>query len=88
MYENFLSSRENFFNKEKYDFLIQIVINILKKVIEEKYTQKNKLPSGKIYDFLSKKYLVNINTLVVRKVLLKELIFLIQILILSVILMQ
>ena len=38
----------------------------MKKVIKWKYIQKV-LPSGKIYDFLSKDYLVNINTLVVRK---------------------
>ena len=74
-YENFLSSRENFFNKEKYDFSYSNCHKYFEKSNRREIYTKNKLPSGKIYDFLSKKYLVNINTLVVRKSSLKRINF-------------
>ncbi len=66
-YENFLSSRESFFNNERYDFSYSNCHQYFEKSNKTEIYSKKKLPSGKIYDYLSKNYLVNINTLIVRK---------------------
>ena len=66
-YENFLSSRKIFFDTEKYDFSYSNCHQYFEKSNKMEIYTKKVLPSGKIYDFLSKDYLVNINTLVVRK---------------------
>ena len=66
-YENFLSSRESFFNNERYDFSYSNCHQYFEKSNKTEIYSKKKLSSGKIYDFLSKNYLVNINTLIVRK---------------------
>lgn len=66
-YENFLSSRSSFFGNEKYDFSYSNCHLYFEKSNRQEIYTKNKLLSGKIYNFLSKNYLVNVNSLVVRK---------------------
>ena len=67
-YENFLSSRTSFFfENENYDFSYSNCHQYFEKSDRREIYSKNDLPSGKIYDFLSKKYLVNVNSFVVRK---------------------
>ena len=55
-YENFLSSRESFFNNERYDFSYSNCHQYFEKSNKTEIYSKKKLPSGKIYDFLSKNY--------------------------------
>ena len=74
-YENFLSAREIFFQDQKYDFSYSNCHLYFEKSNRKELYSSNKLLSGKIYDFLSKKYLVNINSLIIKRSILEKINF-------------
>ena len=74
-YENFLTAREIFFQDEKYDFSYSNCHLYFEKSNRKELYSSNQLLSGKIYDFLSKNYLVNINSLIVKRSTLEKINF-------------
>ena len=74
-YDDFLSSRKIFFDNEKYKLSYSNSDIYFEKSNKYELHTKKKLKSGKIYDFLSKDYLVRISSLVVRKESLEEINF-------------
>ena len=71
-YEDFLSSREDFFESQKYSFSYSKFHYFFEKSDKYKINFKQELPNKKIYDFLSKNYLVAISSLVIKKDLLEK----------------
>ena len=66
-YDNFLSSRVNFFENKNFDYSYSnFYYNFEKTKRKVIFTQK-KLKSGKIYDFLASDYLVAISSLILKK---------------------
>ena len=74
-YDDFLSSRKIFFDDEKYKLSYSNSDIYFEKSNKYELHTKKKLKSGKIYDFLSRDYLVRISSLVVRKESLEEINF-------------
>ena len=74
-YEDFLSSREIFFRDQKYGFSYSKFHYFFEKTNKFKINYNNQLPNGKIYDFLSRNYLVAISSLVIKKNLLEKINF-------------
>ena len=71
-YEDFLSSREDFFESQKYGFSYSKFHYFFEKSDKYKINFNQELPNKKIYDFLSKNYLVAISSLVIKKDLLEK----------------
>ena len=71
-YEDFLSSRESFFNDKNYKFSFSNFHYYFEKSDKFKVLSNKELPSGKIYSSLSKNYLVAISSLIVEKGLLEK----------------
>ena len=71
-YEDFLSSRESFFNDKNYKFSFSNFNYYFEKSDKFKVLSNKELPSGKIYSSLSKNYLVAISSLIVEKELLEK----------------
>tara|TARA_B100001057_G_C22740315_1_gene907448 strand:- start:370 stop:1164 length:795 start_codon:yes stop_codon:yes gene_type:complete len=74
-YEDFLSSREKFFDDEKYKFSFSNFHYYFEKSDKFKTLTNIELPSGKIYNSLSKNYIVAISSLIVKKELLEKINF-------------
>ena len=74
-YEDFLSSRQNFFNDERYKFSYSNFHYYFEKSNKFELLTKKELPHGKIYNSLSKKYLVAISSLIIKKDLLEKIDF-------------
>ena len=74
-YEDFLSSREDFFESQKYGFSYSKFHYFFEKSNKYKINFNQELPGKKIYDFLSKNYLVAISSLVIKKDLLEKMNF-------------
>ena len=74
-YKDFLSSRENFFNEEKYKFSFSNFHYYFEKSNEFKVLTKKDLPYGEIYGSLSKNYIVAISSLIIKKDLLEKINF-------------
>ncbi len=71
-YDNFLSSRDTFYENNKFDFSYSNCHLYFEKSNKQELYSSSKLLSGKIYDFLSKNYLVNINSLIIRRTSLEK----------------
>lgn len=70
--ENYLSSKKNFFHSEKYDYFYSNVFCFHEKSNKYIKYHNNKLPDGKIYNYLAKDYLVIISGLIVKKKILEK----------------
>ena len=66
-YENFLSSRDNFFQNKYFDYSYSNSYYYFEKSKRRSLLTKKKLKNGKIYDFLDKEYLVTISSLILKK---------------------
>ena len=62
-----LSSRKDFFLKEEYAFSYSNCFNFFEKNKKKKLFTKEKLPSGYVFNDLSKNYLVNLSSILIRK---------------------
>lgn len=71
-YEDFLSKRKIFFENKFYDFSFSNSHIFLEKSNKKIPHTLKKLPSGLIYNFLAKEYLVTISSLIIKKKLLSE----------------
>lgn len=70
--ENYLLSKEKFFNSKQYDYFYSNVLRFYEKKNKfVKYNQK-KLPNGKIYDYLAKDYFIIISGLIIKKEILEK----------------
>ncbi len=70
--ENYLFSKEKFFNSKQYDYFCSNVLRFYEKKNKfVKYNQK-KLPNGKIYDYLAKDYFIIISGLIIKKEILEK----------------
>ena len=66
--ENYLSSRQESFNNEKYDYFYSNTNLVFdKKKLKKKLYRNRNLPSGKIYEDLSKDYFIIISGVIFRK---------------------
>ena len=74
-YEDFLSSREIFFESQRYGFSFSKFHYFFEKSNKYKINYNDELPDEKIYDFLSKNYLVAVSSLIVKKDLLEKINF-------------
>ena len=74
-YDDFLSARKIFFEDDRYKFSYSNSDIYFEKSDRYELHSKSHLPSGKIYDFLSKNYLVRISSLIVRKYSLEKINF-------------
>ncbi len=74
-YDDFLSSREKFFNEEKYKFSFSNFHYYFEKSNEFKVLTNKDLPIGKVYNSLSKNYIVAISGLIIKKDLLEKINF-------------
>ena len=74
-YEDFLLERKDFFLSKKFRFSYSKFHYFYEKSKKFEINYKNKLPEGKVYDFLSGNYQVAICSLIVRKDLLKQINF-------------
>jgi len=74
-YDDFLLERKIFFDDEKYKFSYSNCDIYFEKSNRYEVHSKENLQSGKIYDFLSKNYLVRISSLIVGKKSLEEINF-------------
>ena len=71
-YEDFLLARESFFNSQKYKFSYSKFHYFFQKSNKFQIHSKKELPNGKVYDSLSKDYLVAISSLIIKKDLLEK----------------
>ena len=71
-YEDFLSKRKLFFENKFYDFSFSNSHIFFEKSKNKKLHTIKKLPSGLIYNFLAKEYLITISSLIFKKNLLNE----------------
>jgi len=70
--ENYLSSKQTFFDLDQYDFFYSNVLCFHEKNNKLiKYSQE-KLPNGKIYDYLAKDYFIVISGLIIKKEILEK----------------
>lgn len=74
-YEDFLSAREVFFSNPKYKFSFSKFHYFFEKSNKFEINSKKELPNGKVYDSLSKDYLVAISSLIIKKDLLQRINF-------------
>ena len=74
-YDDFLSARKNFFISQKYKFSYSKFHYFFEKSKKFKINSNKKLSNGKVYDSLSKEYLVAISSLIVKKDLLEKINF-------------
>jgi len=74
-YNNFLTARKLFFDDEKYKFSYSNCHLYFEKSNKYELHSKTHLPSGKIYDSLSKNYQVRISSVIIRKNSLEEINF-------------
>ena len=65
--ENYLSSRANFFNNEKYDYFCSNVYMYYEKYNKKKKYKNYILPSGYIYNYLAKDYFIIISGLMIKR---------------------
>ena len=71
-YENFLSSRVNFFKNKNFDYSYSNSYYLFEKSKRKVLLTHKKLKSGKIYDFLASEYLVTISSLILKKKIFDE----------------
>ena len=74
-YDNFLSSRLDFFNSNKYDFSYANSYYLFEKSKKKTLFTKKLLKKGLIYNFLAKEYLVTISSLILKKEIFQEISF-------------
>ena len=70
--ENYLESKKNFFNENKYDFFYTNVLFFYEK--KNKYIKYNRsiLPNGKIFSHLANNYFIIISGLIIKKEILEK----------------
>ena len=71
-YDNFLSSRTEFFKNKFYDYSYSNSNYYFERTKRKKIHTEKKLKSGIIYDFLAQDYLVTISSLILKKKVLYE----------------
>ena len=74
-HEDFLEARVDFFNSKKCQFSYSKFYYFFERSNKFKLNHEKDLPHGKIYDSLSRNYLVGINSLIVKRTLLEKINF-------------